>query len=138
LPQVFYPGEKGLGLVTKEGQKYVPNPACDVAKEVLDYLVAQNDYGNRAERTVKELEKRFGGIGYGWDRDMLRLILAVLFRAGSIEVTHGGEKINSSQDTRSREPLINNPAFKSALFAPVKPSSLKELTRAVENYENLT
>jgi hypothetical protein len=26
LPQVFYTGDKGLGLVTKEGQKYVPDP----------------------------------------------------------------------------------------------------------------
>jgi len=36
LAQVFYAGVKGLGLVTKEGAKYVPNPAADVAREVLD------------------------------------------------------------------------------------------------------
>ena len=100
LPQVFYAGDKGLGLVTKEGAKYVPNPAADVAKEVLDYLIAQNEYGNREERTGKQLEKRFGGIGYGWDRDMLRLILAVLFRAGSIEVSQGGEKFTNYSDPR--------------------------------------
>jgi hypothetical protein len=138
LPQVFYAGEKGLGLVTKEGPKYVPNPAADVAREVLDYLIAQNDYGNREERTGKSLEKRFGGIGYGWDRDMLRLILAVLFRAGSIEVSQGGEKFTNYSDPRSRQPFTNNNAFKSALYTPVKPIDLKTLTRAVESYENLT
>ena len=138
LPQVFYVGDKGLGLVTKEGPKYVPNTACDVAKEVLDYLIAQNDYGNREERTGKNLEKRFGGIGYGWDRDMLRLILAVLFRAGSIEVTQGGEKFTSYSDPRCRPPFINNNTFKSAVFSPVKAPDLKELTRAVESYEALT
>jgi len=138
LPQVFYTGDKGLGLVTKEGPKYVPNPAADVAKEVLDYLIAQNDYGNREERTGKQLEKRFGGIGYGWDRDMLRLILAVLFRAGSIEVSQGGEKFNNYSDPRCRPPFTNNNTFKSSLFTPVKPIDLKTLTRAVESYEALT
>ena len=57
---------------------------------------------------------------------MLRLILAVLFRAGSIEVTHGGEKFAAYQDPRSRTPLVNNTAFKSALFTPVKPIDLHD------------
>ena len=138
LPQVFYAGEKGLGLVTKEGPKYLPNPAADVAKEVLDYLITQNDYGNREERTGKQLEKHFGGIGYGWDRDMLRLILALLFRAGSIEVSQGGEKFTNYSDPRCRPPFTNNNTFKSSLFTPVKPIDLKTLTRAVESYESLT
>jgi hypothetical protein len=138
LTQVFYPGDKGLGLVTKEGQKYVPNPAADVAKEVLDYLIAQNDYGNREERTGKQLEKRFGGIGYGWDRDMLRLILAVLFRAGSIEVSQGGERFTNYSEPRCRPPFTNNNTFKSSLFTPVTVIKLETLTRAVVSYENLT
>ena len=138
LPQVFYTGENGLGLVLKDGQKLVPNPGADVAKEVLDYLVSEHGYGNKESRIGKALERRFGGIGYGWDRDMLRLILAVLFRAGAIEVSHGGQKFDSYQDPQSRTPLVNNTAFRSALFTPVKPIDLKTLTRAVESYENLT
>ncbi|MFQ5798885.1 MAG: BREX system P-loop protein BrxC, partial [Bacteroidota bacterium] len=35
LSQVFYSGEQGLNLVIKEGEKFVPNPTADVAKEVL-------------------------------------------------------------------------------------------------------
>ena len=138
LPQVFYAGENGLGLVIKDGPKFVPNPAADVAKEVLDYLVSEHGYGNKDTRTGKALERRFGGIGYGWERDMLRLILAVLFRAGTIEVSHGGEKFVSCQDPRCRVPFTNNTAFKSALFTPIKPIDLKTLTRAVECYEGLT
>ena len=138
LPPLFYGGEQGLGLVIKDGAKFVPNPAADIAKEVLDYLVGEHGYGNKESRTGKALEKKFGGIGYGWDRDMLRLILAVLFRAGSIEITHGGEKFDSSQEPRSRTPLVNNTAFKSALFTPVKPIDLPTLKRAVESYEDLT
>ena len=116
----------------------MPNSAADVAKEVLDYLVGEHGYGNKDSRTGKALENRFGGIGYGWDRDMLRLILAVLFRAGSIEVNHGGQKFDTYTDPRCRVPFTNNTAFKSALFTPVKPIDLKTLKRAVESYEELT
>ena len=138
LPPLFYGGEQGLGLVVKDGAKFVPNPAADIAKEVLDYLVGEHGYGNKESRTGKALEKKFGGIGYGWDRDMLRLVLAVLFRAGSIEITHAGEKFDAYQEPRSRTPLVNNTAFKSALFTPVKPIDLPTLKRAVESYEDLT
>jgi len=138
LPQVFYSGEKGLNLVVKDGAKFVANPAADVAKEVLDHLNGEFGYGNKETRTGKALEGKFGGIGYGWDRDMIRLILAVLFRAGSIEVSSGGQKFDSYQDPRSRVPFTNNPQFKAALFTPVKPPSLKSLRQAVENYEELT
>jgi hypothetical protein len=138
LPQVFYAGENGLGLVMKDGASYVPNPAADVAREVLDYLVGEHGYGTKETRMGKALERKFGGVGYGWERDMLRLILAVLFRAGSMEVTHGGQKFDSCQDPRCRVPFTNNTAFKSALFTPVKPIDLKTLKRAVENYEDLT
>lgn len=137
LPQVFYGGEQGLNLVVKDGAKFVPNPTADVAKEILDLLVSEHGYGNKDSRTGKALENRFGGTGYGWDRDMLRLILAVLFRAGSIEVSHGGQKFDSYADPRSRVPFTNNTAFKSSLFTPVKPIDLKTLKRAVESYEEL-
>src|SRR5271157_1752742 len=138
LPSLFDGGEQGLGLVVKDGANFVPHPAADIAKEVLDYLVGEHGYGNKESRTGKALEKKFGGIGYGWDRDMLRLVLAVHFRAGPIEITHGGEKFDSYQDPRSRAPLVNNTAFKSALFTPVKPIDLPTLKRAVESYEDLT
>jgi hypothetical protein len=138
LPPLFYGGEQGLGLVAKDGAKFVPNPAADIAKEVLDYLVGEHGYGNKETRTGKALERKFSGIGYGWDRDMLRLVLAVLFRAGSIEITHAGEKFDAYQEPRSRTPLVNNTAFKSALFTPVKPIDLPTLKRAVESYEDLT
>jgi len=95
LPQVFYTGDRGLGLVTKEGAKYVPNPNADVAKEVRDYLVSQHEYGNREACLGKALENRFNGTPYGWERDVLRLVLAVLFRAGVIEVSFGGQKFDS-------------------------------------------
>jgi hypothetical protein len=138
LSQVFYTGDQGLSLVVKDGAKFVPNPSAAVAREVLDYLISEHSYGNRDSRTGKALEQRFGGLGYGWGRDLLRLVLAVLFRAGAIEVSHGGRKFDSFADPQSRVPLTNNPAFKAALFTPVKPIDMKTLTRAVTAFEELT
>ncbi|NLY01510.1 MAG: BREX system P-loop protein BrxC [Rhodopirellula sp.] len=138
LPQVFYTGDRGLGLVTKEGTKYIPNATADVAKEVRDYLVSQSEYGNLDACLGKALEQRFNHAPYGWERDMLRLVLAVLFRAGVIEVSFGGQKFDSFTEPRSREPFVNNTKFKSARFTPVKPIDLKTLTQAVQSYEGLT
>ena len=82
LPNVFYVGDHGLGLVVKDGPKNVVNTNADVAKEVLDYLKSEHSYGNKDSRMGKALEKRFGGTPYGWERDMLRLILATLVPGG--------------------------------------------------------
>lgn len=138
LPQVFYVGERGFGLVTKQGAKYLTNPNADISKEVHDYLVSQHEYGNREACLGKALENRFNGTPYGWERDVLRLVLAVLFRAGVIEVSFGGQKFDSFAEPRSREPFNNNTKFKSAIFTPIKPVDLKTLTQAVQSYEALT
>jgi len=69
---------------------------------------------------------------------MLRLILAVLFRAGSITVSSGGQKFDSYQDPRSRAPFTNNTQFKTALFTPIQTPDIRILIKAVEAYEELT
>ena len=138
LPNVFYPGDHGLGLVVKDGPKNIINTNAEVAKEVLDYLKSEHSYGNKDSRMGKALEKRFGGTPYGWERDMLRLILATLFRAGEIEVTYQGNLFHTYQDPASRTPFTNNPAFRSALFSPRQSVGLKTLTLAVQQLESLT
>ena len=138
LPNVFYVGDHGLGLVIKDGQKNIVNSNADVAKEVLDYLKSEHSYGNKDSRMGKALEKRFGGTPYGWERDMLRLILATLFRAGEVEVTYQGNRFHNYQDPASRMPFTSNPAFRSSLFSPRQSVGLKTLTQAVQQLEDLT
>ncbi len=138
LPNVFYVGDHGLGLVIKDGPKNIICPTADVAKEVLDYLKSEHSYGNKDTRMGKTLEKRFGGTPYGWERDMLRLILATLFRAGEIEVTYQGNRYHNYQDPACRTPFTNHPAFRSSLFSPRQSVGLKTLTQAVQQLEDLT
>lgn len=136
LPQVMYESETGLGLVTKEGARFVPNPGAEIAKEVMGYLTREHSYGTKV--TGKSLEDHFGGIGYGWEREMLQLVLAVLLRAGFIEVTYQGQRYRDHSDPQCRVPLTNNVAFRSASFAPRNAPPLKLLTQAVQQYEELT
>lgn len=136
LPQVFYGGEQGLDLVVNDSGKYVPNVNAPIAKEILDFLKREHSYGNKV--TGKILEDHFGGIGYGWERDMLRLVLAVLLRAGAMEVTYQGRRFRGHQDPQSRVPFTNNQAFRAASFAPREAIGLKSLTTAVEQFEALT
>jgi hypothetical protein len=139
LPNIFYVGDHGLGLVVKDGPKNIINTNADVTKEVLDYLKSEHSYGNKDTRMGKALEKRFGGTPYGWERDMLRLILATLFRAGEIEVTYQGNRFHNYQDPAARTPFTSNPAFRSSLFSPRQaPPGLRTLTQAVQQLEDLT
>lgn len=138
LPNVFYVGDHGLGLVVKDGPKNIVNTNADVAKEVLDYLKSEYSYGNKDSRMGKALEKRFGSTPYGWERDMLRLILATLFRCGETEVTYQGNRFHNYQDPASRTPFTSNPAFRSSLFSPRQSVGLKTLTQAVQQLEDLT
>lgn len=136
LPAVLHGGEGGLNLITKEGQRSVPNPAAPIAKEVLDFLRREHGYGNRV--TGKMLIDHFTGLGYGWESDVLRLALAVLLRAGAIEVTHQGQRFRNHQDPQGRVPLTNATAFRSASFAPRESIDLRTLISAVRSYEALT
>src|SRR2546430_5390428 len=135
LPPIFHSGDQGLNLVTKEGNRYVPNTKAEIAQEILTYLKREHAYGNKV--TGKQIAEHFGGLGYGWDSEVVQLVLAVLFRANSIEVTHQGRRYRNYQDPQARAPFANNVAFRSASFAPRESIDLKTLTSAVKNLEDM-
>lgn len=136
LSPIFYEDNNGLGLVSKQGGKFVPNITAPICREVLDYLKREHSYGNKI--TGKTIENYFTGIGYGWDRDILRLVLAVLLRGGAIEVTHQGRKYRTHADPACRAAFNTNPAFRAASFAPREALDIKTLAEAVRQYEEMT
>ncbi len=136
LPKVFYGPPDGLSLVAKEGTKYVVNLNAPVVKEVADYLASEHSYGNKV--TGRTLESRFGGIGYGWEREMLWLVLATLLRGGAIEVTYQGRRYRNHLDPQVRAPFSGTNAFRAASFAPRKAPDLRTLVDAARRYEALT
>ena len=133
LPPLFHSGDGGLGLVTKEGGRFVPNPKAETAQEILTFLKREHSYGEKI--TGAKLTEEFGGLGYGWTADIVRLIVAVLFRAGQVEVTHQARRYRNYQEPQARSPFATNPAFRVASFSPRESIDLKTLTKAVQELE---
>jgi hypothetical protein len=136
LSKVFYTPPDGLDLVVKEGAKYVVNPAAPIVKEVADYMGREHAYGVKV--TGRTLEGHFGGIGYGWELEMLWLVLATLLRGGAIEVTYQGRRYRNHLDLQVRAPFGGANAFRAASFAPRKAPDLQTLVAAAKRYEVLT
>ncbi|ODS31202.1 MAG: hypothetical protein SCARUB_03673 [Candidatus Scalindua rubra] len=137
LPPIFYEGKDGYGLISKQGNQFVVNTNAEITQEIMRYIRDKHAYGEKL--TGKLLENHFGGIGYGWERDVLRLVLATLFRAGVIEIGYQGKRYKSYDDHVGREAIINNNAFKVSTFTPrEKTISLQHIRDACINYEAIT
>jgi len=136
LSKVFYSPPDGLDLVIKEGARYVVNLHAPILREVSDYMAREHAYGNKV--TGRSLENHFGGIGYGWEQEMLWLSLATLLRGGAIEVTFQGRRYRNHLDPQARAPFTGTNAFRSASFAPRKAPDLQTLVSAARRYETLT
>jgi hypothetical protein len=136
LPPIFYEAPEGLNLVIRQSGRAVPNLNADICREVLEYLRREHAYGNKVTGT--SLDTQFQGIGYAWERNVRRIVLAVLLRGGAIEVTHQGRKDRNHHDPACRQPFINNNAFRAASFAPREALDLKMLTDAARHYEAMT
>jgi hypothetical protein len=136
LPKIFYAPPDGLDLVTREGGKQAVNLSAPIVKEVTDYLSSEHAYGNKV--TGRTLENHFGGLGYGWEREMLWLVCATLLRGGAIEVAHQGRRYRNHMDAQARVPFSGTNAFRAASFAPREAIGLPTLVKAAQRYESLT
>lgn len=136
LPKVFYEDRPERSLVVKQGGQFVPNLGCDLGRELLDHLRREHAYGNKV--MGKMLENHFGGPGYGWSMDTVRLGLAVLFRGGAVEISHQGRKYQHYSEPPARQPFAATPAFRAASFSPREALDLKVLAAAARMYEELT
>lgn len=136
LSKIFYAPPDGLDLVKREAGKFVVNLNAPIIKEVKAYLEREHSYGNRV--TGRVLENHFGGIGYGWEGEVLWLVLATMLRGGAIEVTYQGRRYRDHRDPQVRAAFSGANAFRSASFAPRKPIELATLTEAAKQYEAIT
>lgn len=134
LPQPFY--DPAFALVTNAGGKSAPNVDAPACKEVLNFLKSKSEFGERVDG--KELERKFMGPGYGWDVEVIRTLMALLLRAGAVEMTHQDRKYRSGQDPGARAPFTSAVAFRNAVFAPRGSISIKLLTAAGSHLEAIT
>ena len=136
LPSVFYEGSETLGLIVMENGNYKINENAETAKDILNFLKEKANYGDDA--SGKSIESFFGGYGYGWDRDLLRIVLATLFRGAAIEVFYQGRTYTEYNNHIAKEALVNNTAFKSATFKLASEGpTLADIKKACINLESI-
>jgi len=137
LPSVLYDGSGGIGIVVNQSGKYVINENAEILLNVLGYITEKHAYGEKIYG--KTIDEHFSGNIYGWPRDVLRLVLAALFRSGKIEISYQSKRLRDFTNHLGREAIINNNSFKNAGFFPREQTlTLQQIKDACINYEAIT
>lgn len=130
LPAVF----ATLNLVRDEGGKTVFDPAAPALQDVLAKIQSSAAYGSK--ETGRSLTENFGRAPFGWDFEVVRLLVAVLVRAGVVSMTHKGEVLETTTSATAREALGNNTHFKVASFQPKKGVEFEDVVQAGEHFKD--
>ena len=130
LPSVF----SSLRLLRDEGGKVVFDTDATSLREVLREIERGAAEGMKA--TGKSLTERFGRPEFGWDFEVVRLLVAVLVRAGAIQMTHKSETIESTTSVAARDALSNNNYFRVASFQPKKGVDFAQVAAAAEHFKS--
>jgi hypothetical protein len=134
LPAVA--GPSGLNLVVVQSGKSVVNADAAVAKEILDFLRNQKDYG--APTTGQVVQDHFTGFGYGWELPVIQFVLAALLWNSRIEVTHQGTRYTGTRSPQLRAVFDKITSFRAATFTTHDTIGIKDLVNAARNFEDLT
>jgi len=89
LPSVF----GSIGLLRDEKGKTVFRTESGTLKEVLDRIDERANYGDTA--SGRYLTDEFAKEPFGWDFEVVRLLVLSLLRSGKIEATSKGQTIDS-------------------------------------------
>jgi hypothetical protein len=130
LPAVF----RALGLLRDEKGKTVLRTESGVLKEVLDRIEERANYGDTANGRylTDELAKE----PFGWDFEVVRLLVLSLLRAGKIEATSKGQTLDTVTGVDARDTFSNNNLFRQASFRPKKGIEFEELVKASEAFRD--
>ena len=131
LPSVF---SSTLNLLRDEKGKTVFRVDSGPLKVVLDRIEERANYGDTASGRLltEELAKE----PFGWDFDVVRLLVLSLLRAGKVEAISNGQTLESAVGVDAREKLLNNTGFRQASFRPKKGIEFEELVRASEAFRD--
>jgi hypothetical protein len=130
LPSVF----GTLGLLRDEKGKTVFRIESGALAEVLSRIEERANYGDTASGRflTDELAKE----PFGWDFEVVRLLVLSLLRAGKIQVTSKGQTIDSATGIEARDTFSNNNFFRQASFRPKKGIEFQELVKASEAFRD--
>lgn len=130
LPTVF----ANLALLRDEKGKVVFRVDSGPLAEVLGRIEERTNYGDTA--SGRWLSDEFGKEPFGWDFEVVRMLVLSLLRAGSIEATSKGQTIDSATTVEARETFSNNNVFRQASFRPKKGPEFEDLVKAAEAFRD--
>jgi hypothetical protein len=130
LPGVF----GAIGLLRDEKGKTVFRTESGALKEVLDRIEERANYGDTA--SGRYLTDEFAKEPFGWDFEVVRLLVLSLLRAGKIEAISKGQTIDTITGVEARETFSNNNLFRQASFRPKKGIEFEELVKASEAFRD--
>jgi hypothetical protein len=129
LPSVF----GSIGLLREKG-KTVFRTESGPLKEVLDRIEERANYGDTA--SGRYLTDEFAKEPFGWDFEVVRLLVLSLLRAGKIEATSKGQTLDTVTGVEARDTFGNNNLFRQASFRPKKGIEFEELVKASEAFRD--
>jgi Family of unknown function (DUF6079) len=130
LPSVF----RALSLLRDEGGRTVFDINAAALRELMIEIESGAAYGTKA--TGKSLSEHFGRAPYGWDFDVVRLFVAVLLRAGAIQMTHKADTIETTTSVAAKDALTNNNHFRAASFQPKRGVDFPEIVKAAGHFQS--
>jgi hypothetical protein len=130
LPSVFV----SIGLLRDEKGKTVFQTESGPLKAVLDRIEERANYGDTA--SGRYLTDEFAKEPFGWDFDVVRLLVLSLVRAEKIEATSKGQTIESVTGVEARDTFSNNNLFRQAAFRPKRGIEFEELVKASEAFRD--
>lgn len=130
LPSVF----SSLGLLRDERGQVIFCTESGPLKEVLERVDERANYGDTASGRL--LVEEFAKEPFGWDFEVVRLLVLSLLRAGKIEATSRGQTIDAVTTVEARETFSNNNVFRQASFRPKKGIEFGELVKASEAFRD--
>lgn len=130
LPSVF----GSLGLLRDERGKTVFRVESGPLAEVLTRIDERANYGDTA--SGRFLSDEFAKEPFGWEFEVVRLLVLSLLRAGKIQATSKGQTIDSATGIEARDTFSNNNFFRQASFRPKKGIEFEELVKASEAFRD--
>jgi Family of unknown function (DUF6079) len=124
-----------LKLLRDQGGRPVFNTEQGPMAEILSRIENRTSYGEAA--TGRFLTDEFGKEPFGWDFDVVRLLVVALLRSGKIEATSKGQVIDSALTVDAQASFSNNLLFRQASFRPKVGIEFAHLADAAERFKEV-
>lgn len=131
-----YLGSDGLGVVRTTPDGLTIAIGVDPLATILAEIRNRSAYGSEA--TGKYLEEKFSHPPFGAVVEVIQVLLALLLRAGVIEVITQGTRIANPRDPRLDKVFGTLPGFRAAAFVPQREVDPEMRARVAKRVEQLT